>query len=269
MTEALGVVPAAGVASRLWPYRAPKELVQVGYRTVPGDPPERLLPMAAIEHMLHRLRSGGVTDAALVLSAEKFDVFRYLGSGRHIGMNLAYLCQETPLGMPHAIDLAWPLLAGRTVCMGMPDTIVKPDDCFAQLLDFHFRAGADLSLGVFPTDDARASAPVLLDRTGGVLAIVDKPEAPPAQNTWGIAVWSPAFSALLHDFVEAAERRGIGTELVLSDVFVSAMTAGLTVRGLLFESGAYHDIGTPAGIVRTRELLESDRRQPTGRYPCA
>ena len=269
MAGALGVVPAAGVGSRLWPYRAPKELVQVGYRAVAGDPQERLLPMAAVEHVLHALRGGGVTDATLVLSPDKFEVFRYLGSGHHIGMELAYLCQEAPLGMPHAIDLAWPFLAGRTVCMGMPDTIVEPDDCFARLLDFHVRERAHLSLGVFPTDDPRALAPVLLDAAGRVLAIVDKPEVPPAHNTWGVAVWSAAFSELLHDFVGAATKRGIGHELLLSDVFVAAMAAGLTVRGLFFESGTYHDIGTPAGIVRTRELLESDRRLPAGRYPCA
>ncbi len=190
MAGALGVVPAAGTGSRLWPYRAPKELVQVGYRAVPGDPSDRLLPMAAVEHVLHALRGGGVTDAAVVLSPDKFEVFRYLGSGHHLGMDLAYLCQEAPLGMPHAIDLAGPFLAGRTVCMGMPDTVVEPDDCFAHLLDFHARERADLSLGVFPTDDPRALAPVLLDPAGRVLAIVDKPEVPPAANTWGIAVSS-------------------------------------------------------------------------------
>ena len=31
-----GIVPAAGVGSRLSPYRAPKELIQIGYRPVDG-----------------------------------------------------------------------------------------------------------------------------------------------------------------------------------------------------------------------------------------
>ena len=265
MAGALGIVPAAGVGSRLLPYRAPKELVQVGYRAT-EDGSARLLPMAAVEHVLHGLRTARVTDAMLVLSPDKCDVFRYLGSGGHLGMDLAYVCQEAPLGMPHAIDLAWPFVAGRTVCMGMPDTIVEPDDCFARLLEFHTRSGADLSLGVFPTDEPQALSPVLLDGgSGRVLAIVDKPEMPPARNTWGIAAWSPAFSELLHAFVGEAFKPPARPELLLSNVFVEAMTAGLTVRGLAFESGRYHDIGTPAGIVRTRELLESGRRVPAGR----
>ena len=251
MAGRLGIVPAAGVGTRLSPYRAPKELIQVGYRSVDG----RVLPKAAVEHVLTAMRDGGVDSAFLVLSPIKWDVFRYLGSGRHLGMDLAYLCQEATLGMPHALDLATPFMADRTVCMGMPDTIVAPDDCFARLLDFHDATRADLSLGVFPTATPEALAPVLIEPgSQRVLAIVDKPEKPPVANTWGIAAWSPEFTELLHGYVAAASRE---RELLLSDVFVAAVTAGLGVFALTFESGEYHDIGTPEGVVRTRARLEA------------
>jgi glucose-1-phosphate thymidylyltransferase len=253
MAGRFGIVPAAGAGTRLSPYRAPKELIQVGYREVDG----RLLPKAAIEHVLTAMRDARVERAFLVLSPAKGELFRYLGSGQHLGMELAYLCQEAPLGMPHALDLATPFLADRTVCMGMPDTILAPDDCFAQLLDFHDACRADLSLGVFPTAQPQALAPVLIEPgSSRVLAIVDKPEHPPAANTWGIAAWSPAFTELLHEFVAAALRRPEG-ELLLSDAFVAAVAAGLRVHALAFESGEYHDIGTPAGVVRAREQLET------------
>jgi dTDP-glucose pyrophosphorylase len=139
----------------------------------------------------------------------------------------------------------------------MPDTIVAPDDCYAQLLDFHDASGADLSLGVFPTGEPESLAPVLIEPgSHRVLAIVDKPEIPPVANTWGIAAWSPLFTELLHDYVTGALRER-ERELLLSDVFVAAMTAGLRVRALAFESGEYHDIGTPAGVVRVRARLET------------
>jgi glucose-1-phosphate thymidylyltransferase len=248
-----GIVPAAGVGSRLSPYRAPKELIQIGYRSVGG----RLLPKAAIEHVLTAMRDGGVDQALVVLSPAKGEVFRYLGSGRHLGLDLAYLCQETPRGMPHALDLAHPYLAGETVCMGMPDTILEPPDCFARLFAFHEETRADLSLGVFPTDQARSLAPVVLEPgSHRVLAVVDKPQVPPAQNTWGIAVWSGAFTELLHDHVAAAGAED-GRESVLSDVFAEAVAAGLRVHALCFEAGRFHDIGTPSGVVRIRAALEN------------
>ncbi|WP_412538082.1 nucleotidyltransferase family protein [Longispora sp. K20-0274] len=248
-----GVVPAAGTGSRLRPYRAPKELIQVGYRTVDGHP----LPKAAVEHVLDAMGRGGVDSAVLVLSPEKTELLRYLGSGRHLGLDLAYVCQEEPRGLPHALDLAYPIVADGTVCMGMADTIFTPDDCYARLLAFHDRHRADLSLGVFPTENPRALAPVLIEPgTDRVLAIVDKPEHPPAPNTWGIAVWSPAFTRLLHDVV-AASRPDQG-ELVLTDVFVAAVAAGLTVRALPFADGEFFDIGTPEGVLRVRERLETE-----------
>jgi glucose-1-phosphate thymidylyltransferase len=256
----VGVVPAAGIGARLSTYRGAKELIQVGYRAADG----RLLPMAAIEHVLTAMHSGGVDNAFVVLSPAKQDVFRYLGSGRHLGLELGYLCQETALGMPQAIDLATPFLAGRTVCLGMPDTIVSPGDCYAQLLDFHDACRADVSLGVFPTTEPQSLAPVVIEPgSHRVLAILDKPKIPPVANTWGIAAWSPRFTGLLHDFVAAALHED-GSEMLLSDAFGAAMTAGLRVRALAFESGEYHDIGTPAGVVRTRERLESARNLYAG-----
>ncbi|MFY1632978.1 sugar phosphate nucleotidyltransferase [Solwaraspora sp. WMMB335] len=254
-----GVVPAAGSGTRLLPYRAAKELIQVGYRTVDGRP----LPKAAIEHVLLAMRTGGVDNVLLVLSPDKGDVFRYLGAGQQLGLDLAYLCQERPLGLPDALNLATPYLGDETVCMGLPDTMCTPADCFAQLFDFHEAQRADLSLGVFPTGQPQALAPVVVEpRSHRVLAVVDKPEHPPVSNTWGIAVWSPAFTRLLQEFVaNTAEPRG---ESLLSDVFATAVTAGLRVRALTFDAGEYHDIGTPDGVVRARQWLESEAGVLTG-----
>jgi glucose-1-phosphate thymidylyltransferase len=257
VTGRFGIVPAAGAGTRLAPYRAPKELIQVGYRASGGQ----LLPKAAIEHVLTAMAAGGAGRAFVVLSPAKWDLFRYLGAGEHLGLNLAYLCQETPLGMPHALDLASPFLAGRTVCMGMPDTIVSPGDCFAQLFDFHEATRADLSLGVFPTAEPRSLAPVVIEPgSHRVLAVTDKPASPPAANTWGIVAWSPVFTELLHDYVTAGlcgqhqDRTG---ELLLSEVFSGAITAGLRVHALAFERGEFLDIGKPANVIAARSRLEN------------
>ena len=262
MANVLGLVPAAGVGSRLWPYRAPKELIQVGYHEAAQQ--GRPLPKAVIEHTLLALRRGGVRDSLVVISPAKWELLRYLGDGHHWEISLGYLCQEEPRGLPHALDLAYPFAVDRDVCMGMPDTIVRPDDCFARLRDFHERHRADVSLGVFPVADARSLAPVLLEPgTGRVTTLVDKPSVPPASNTWGIAVWSAAFTELLHSMV-AADGGG-GSELVLSEVFLAAQREGLRVYGLEFPDGEFHDIGTPDALIRTRRVMEPQRPALAGR----
>ncbi|MDX2545385.1 nucleotidyltransferase family protein [Streptomyces sp. WI04-05B] len=253
MAEWFGIVPAAGAGTRLAPYRAPKELIQIGYRKAEG----RLLPKTVIEYLLTSMRAGGIRRAFVPLSPAKADVFRYLGSGGQLDMDLAYLCQDTPLGMPAAIDLATPFLADRMVCMGMPDTVIAPADCFSRLVDFHTSHGADVTLGVFPTDHPERLAPVVIDvGTHRVRAIVDKPRTEsPVRNTWGIAAWSPAFTELLHDYV-ATVRREPGRELLMSDVFMTAVDTGLRVHALDFESGEFHDVGTPEGLLHIRARFD-------------
>jgi glucose-1-phosphate thymidylyltransferase len=259
-TRPIGVVPAGGVGSRLSRYRGPKELIQVGYQDVGGQ----LLPKAAVEHVLEAMRCGGVADAMLVLSPAKAEVFRYLGSGQQLGLKLAYLCQEQALGIPHALDLAAPYVSDATVCMGMPDTIFTPQDSFAQLLQFHHDHHSDLSLGVFPTTEPQSLAPVVIEPgSHRVREIVDKPANPPVANTWGIAVWSPAFTELLGGFVRAAFGSLTG-ELLLSEAFMAAVRSGLRVHALSFEAGEFYDIGTPGGVVRARQWLESSDRLVAG-----
>lgn len=164
--------------------------------------------------------------------------------------------------MPHALDLAHPFIGDRTVCMGMPDTLLAPADCFAELLAFHEKREADLSLGLFPVADPRAFAPVVLDPvTGRVVDIADKPEVPAVATVWGIAAWSPAFGELLHDFVRATEASAPG-EGLLSEAFLLAAQSGLQVFGLPFETGQYHDIGTPAGLIQVRRRFESEPGGP-------
>lgn len=263
MVAPLGIVPAAGGGSRLGPYRATKELIQIGYETVATDDgSKQLVPKAAIDHVLDAMRRGGVHSAFVVLSPVKWEVFRYLGSGEQRDMDVAYLCQEEPKGMPHALDLAHSFVGDRTVCMGMPDTLLAPSDCFARLLSFHEERGADVSLGLFPVADPRAFAPVVLDPgTGRVVDIVDKPEVPPVSTVWGIAAWSPAFGELLHEFVRAPGAVAAG-EGLLSEAFLQAAKSGLQVFGLPFDDGEYHDIGTPAGLVQVRRHIEADPGGP-------
>ena len=65
-TRTIGVVPAAGVGARLSRYRAPKELIQVGYQDAGGQP----LPKAAIERIFAPmgLEIGAVTPEEIAVS---------------------------------------------------------------------------------------------------------------------------------------------------------------------------------------------------------
>ena len=68
-------------------------------------------------------------------------------------------------------------------------------------------------------------------------------------------MWSPAFGELLHDFVTASTPDD-PSELLLSDAFRLAAHSGLRVFGLPLESSGYHDIGSPANLLKARRRFD-------------
>jgi glucose-1-phosphate thymidylyltransferase len=192
-----------------------------------------------------------------VLSPSKWEIAKFFMSGAQFNLFFGYLCQDEPLGMPGALDTAYSWIKDCTVCMGMPDTIVEPADCFEQLLRFHREKEADLSLGIFPTPNPETLAPVHIDPTSArVIEIFDKPLRPPHFNTWGIAIWGPSFTELLHCYVQQRTELRAGQELILSSVFTEALVHGLKVYGKWFPQGKFYDIGTPEGLKSARMAIE-------------
>ena len=181
----------------------------------------------------------------LIIAPWKMAILDYFGDGSATGLDIGYLYQEEARGLPRALDLAYPWTHSAHVAFAMPDTIIRPGDCFVTLRERYETTGADLLLGVFPTGEPQRLGPVVIE-DGKVKAVYDKCPEPPVRNTWGVALWGPAFSALMHE--EVKRRVTSECEPVLGELFNLAVAAGLNVRAHFFPSGAYFDIGTPQGL---------------------
>ncbi len=257
MNNIVGILPAAGIAKRMQPYSGPKELLPVGYHPVQVGIETKLIPMAVSQYMINAMAKADIRNIYFVLSPQKWEIFKFFKSGAYWGIHFGYLCQDEPVGMPGALDSAYPWLQNQVVVMGMPDTIVEPADCFLQLLRFHTEKKAHLTLGIFPTQNPQALAPVHVDpTTNRVKEIFDKPAMPLYFNTWGIAAWAPAFTELLHDYVDRSTKQRQQHELLLSDIFSEAIVQGMDVYGYIFPHGKFYDIGTPEGLIQSRLALE-------------
>lgn len=224
----VGLIPAAGFATRLGRPGA-KELIEV-----------RGAPIIAAS--LAQLRTAGVTRAVVIIAEHKLEIARALGDGAGHGVALAYAMQAAPRGLAHALDAARPWIGDDDSCLVLPDTLVAPADALAQVCGERQASGADLVLGVFPTDRPEELGPVRVDANGDVVEVLDKPAATDLRNTWGVAAWSPRITALIADAV-AGDRQP-----VLGAVFQHAIAAGLRVRAVTLVGGAFLDVGTPAGL---------------------
>lgn len=233
----IGVLPAAGVAERLQPLAVAKELLPIGFVRDPETGTARPVPIA--EHAIRAMADAGVDGCLLVISAHKTELMKHFGNGARFGLQLAYLDQERQEGLAAAVDEAHSWVENANVCLALPDTVFTPRSAVADVRRLLEESGADLVLGVFPARHPERLGPVRIDAaTGRVLEVLEKPAVSPVANAWGVAAWTPRFTAFLH---EAKSRRpGQSISLVFND----AVAAGFDVRAVSFEGGSYYDIGT-------------------------
>src|SRR5947209_5081190 len=119
-----GIIPAAGIGSRIQPLAFSKELLPVGSR-FDGET-ER--PRAVSEYLIERMIAGGATKLCFVISPGKSDILEYYGA--NIGpATICYVVQPRPAGLCDAIFRALPLIQpAEHVLIGLPDTIWFPED---------------------------------------------------------------------------------------------------------------------------------------------
>jgi glucose-1-phosphate thymidylyltransferase len=242
MRKVIGILPAGGEASRLRPLRYPKELLPIAFESGPGR--DRLRPIPVAEFSLRALRRARIRQCCIVIADWKTELVKYFGDGSDLDLSIAYVNQQAASGLPQAIDLCFPWIEEAVACLCLPDTVFEPHDSVEALLRDFQSQPSDLMLGIFPTACPERLGPVRLMEDGTVAEVLDKPRETNLRNTWGVALWSPKFSILLHETI--AYRHGAST--TLGDYFQLAIECGLRVRGRFFPAGYYHDVGVPEGL---------------------
>lgn len=255
MQSLVGIVPAAGQGSRLRPFTYPKELMPIAYEAAEHG---EARPVLVIERSIEALRRAGATRAVVVIAPHKTEIVRYLGDGRGLGLPLAYAVQPEPRGLADAILRAAEWAPDRPLALVLPDALFEPRDAVLRTRQTLAATGADLALGVFPTETPALFAPVHSAADGTVARVEEKPSASWVMNTWGTAVWTPRFTAFLRDWARDADADDASVSLA----FDAAVQAGLSVRAAAFAEGSYRDLGTRAGLAAA---LWPDRERPAQR----
>ncbi len=242
--ELIGLIPAAGKGVRLGlPY--PKEL----YPVIRNN---HYKPIS--QFVVDNLTSSGIDHIVFVVNETKHQLIGYFGNGHRFGCNISYVVQEpadsqsksTSPGLAHALDSAYHLTQGKTVCFGMADTIMQPKDLFAQALKVALPED-DVILILFSTTRPEKFGMVKMDADNRVLKVVDKPRQTTLTKMWGSIIWRPRFTEHLHNYVQ----QGIGDfALIMND----AIAKGMRFRGVHMVNQPYIDLGT------YDEIMEMDRR---------
>lgn len=258
--ERIGLIPAAGFASRLGPLPCSKEIYPVGYGFSVNE--GKIGSRVACHSLLEKMANADVKKIYIISRPQKLDILSYLGSGKNMGLNLAYLVVEQTSGVPFTLDCAFPFVKSALIFFGFPDIIFGPHDALKRLANRQRATDADIVLGLYRTERPQKSDMVKLDQRGKVLDIVIKPSSTNLVYTWIVAVWTAVFSRFLHTFIgnrSTFEKKG-SEELYIGDVIREGLRAGLSVEKVIFCDGNYMDIGTPEDLIQvTRGIFDQGR----------
>ncbi|MNI17940.1 Glucose-1-phosphate thymidylyltransferase 2 [compost metagenome] len=247
----IGIIPAAGLGSRLQPLPFSKELFPAGFQKI--NDTWRVSPISL--YLVDALKKAGVHQHYFVISPQKTDIPRYFMNGSQFGIQVSYLYQPEPKGMVDALAQVTPWLSGEDedtlIFFGMPDTYFQPASLFDKMKETLLE-NRDLQvvLGVFPVISWWKLGMVhfqqLENGTGEVMDILDKPKVKPDTDyAWGVAVWRLSFQRYLTKC--QAEFKGEG-ELVLGDVFMRAKMDGMKLHCIT--GTEYRDLGTVDDLMR-------------------
>lgn len=236
-----GIIPAAGVGSRIQPLAFSKELLPVG-SYVSGSS-ER--PRAVSEYLIERMVNAGVDKICFVISPGKSDIMDYFG-GHVLSATIFYAVQQRPAGLCDALFRALPLIPpDEHVCIGLPDTIWFPETALAHLPD------GLLSFLLFPVEHPERFDAVVTNEQNEVLDVRVKSVEASTKWIWG-ALKMPG--TILNDLHDLWTQRG---DEYLGTLINEYLARGGRAYG--FKMGAsYVDVGTLNGYREALRLVDAN-----------
>jgi len=256
----VGLIPAAGKASRLGFMPSSKELFPVGFENKNGVQ----LPKTVSSYLLDQMADAGVSSFHFVLRKGKWDIPNYYGGGKQFSKNICYHVADYSYGVPFSINQAYPFIKDKTIAFGFPDILIKPRKVYNQLIEkLKADSNIDIVLGMFPTPDPLSQDKV--DVAGSKIKnrYIKTEKAKHLNFTWIIAVWQPSFSRFLNDYLNNLIQIHTKFELLknecqLSDILILAMENERSIEYIFFENGKCMDIGAPERLIRAEIFLETD-----------
>ncbi len=238
----LGIMPAAGLGTRLYPFKGAKELLPLGQQVIDGI----IRPKLVSQYGLEAMSLAGINNVIMPITSKKKAAFNEcLSNGKKVGVDISYLIINNSLSMVETIARALKGHRNERIFFGMPDTCVLPTDCFVQLLEEHEKHGSCLSLGLFQTSEPHKYGMIKTDSHNRVFYHKDKPNNTSAEYMWGIAIWEPVFSDFILKNIAKFTEEKTG-ELTFGDVMDRFMNNN-TIYGFTIKRGRYYDVGTYDG----------------------
>ncbi len=278
------IFPVAGLGTRFLPATKsiPKEIMT-------------LVDRPLIQYAIDEARAAGIKEFIFVTSRGKSALEDYFDSAPQLEAELrkkgkddlldilktttmdsgaiAYIRQQKPLGLGHAVWCARRLIGNEPFAVMLPDDVIAGDDvpCLAQMVEAHAETGGNI-VAAMEVPREKASAYGLLDvgeENGPLLSVkgmVEKPrpeDAPSNLAVIGRYILTPNIMKNLNRI-----KAGSGGEVQLTDAIAAEIAISDDVYGYRFR-GHRFDCGSKAGFLQATVafgLAREDLRDEFSEY---
>lgn len=251
--EIVGLIPAAGEGTRLYPFSraVPKEIYPI-------------LGKPVIEHAVENLRMGGIRKLFLIVGYQKGALMDYLGDGSQFDVSIAYIFQLLRRGLGHAILQAKDWIDTSFVTL-LGDSFVEPKSEVVRLIELHKKEQPLATVLLFdvkdPTSYGIAKMNDVHGRSGVIESMVEKPSLEMAQNYLRGDIYQAlcgfyVFEPEIFEYIEKTPP-GAKNEIQITDALQLAINSGETICGRIL-NGKYLDIGKWHTVLQAeKEFLET------------
>jgi glucose-1-phosphate thymidylyltransferase len=231
------LVLSGGSGSRLRPitHTSAKQLVPVANKPV-------------LFYGLEAIRDAGITDVGIVVGETEPAIRGAVGDGAAFGLNVAYLRQDAPRGLAHAVLIARDFLGDDDFVMYLGDNFIVGG--IAGLVD-EFRSGRpDAQIMLTSVPDPRQFGVAELDTTGEVIGLEEKPREPKSDLALvGVYIFTPA----VHEAVAELKPSWRG-ELEITEAIQWLIDHGRKVRSTTI-TGYWKDTGNVADMLEVNRMV--------------
>jgi UTP--glucose-1-phosphate uridylyltransferase len=278
------VFPVAGLGTRFLPATKsiPKEIMT-------------LVDRPLIQYAIDEARAAGITEFIFVTSrgkgaledyfdrapelesslarSGKTDLLEVLGQTNMDSGAIAYVRQNRPLGLGHAVWCARRLIGDEPFAVILPDDVITGADkpCLQQMIEAYDQTGGCM-VAAMEVPRSKAKSYGILDIASedgplvGVCGMVEKPTPGTEPSTLAVI----GRYILTPDVLDSLDRAtaGAGGEIQLTDAIAQELQAGRRVSGYRFR-GQRFDCGSKAGFLQATVafgLARDDLRDEFAEY---
>lgn len=248
ITNITGVIPAAGLATRLPKLPCSKEIFPIGVN-IRGDDSEGNIEIASAS-LLNHLSAAGANKAYMIIRKEKWDIPSLLEDGSDYNINLSYIVTPPTSSTVYSIAKSLPFIRHDIVLLGFPDIQISDPNPFSILLKKLNTPEVDVVLGLFETENPKKVDMVELNADGSLKRIEIKPKHTRLSLTWLIAAWKPTFTREIEGSLTDLKSSITSREIYLGDIIYKSIEKGCTVQTHTFSNTGFIDIGTLPDLKR-------------------